>query len=37
VTLDWENVEHRWIAPSDLTNLDTVPRLGNVLDRLLHG
>lgn len=37
VTLDWENVEHRWITPSDLTNLDTVPRLGNVLDRLLHG
>ncbi len=37
VTLDWENLEHRWIAPSELATLDTVPRLGIVLDRLLHG
>lgn len=37
VTLDWENVEHRWIAPDELENLDTVPRLGHVLDRLLPG
>ena len=35
--LDWENVEHRWIAPEELANLDTVPRLGDVLDRLLTG
>ncbi len=37
VTLDWENVEHRWIAPADLDSLPTVPRLRNVLDRLLQG
>lgn len=35
VRLDWENVECRWIAPEGLANLDTVPRLGDVLDRLL--
>lgn len=37
VRLDWENVEYRWIAPAELPKLETVPRLGNVLDRLLHG
>lgn len=37
VRLDWENVEYRWIAPAELGSLETVPRLGDVLDRLLHG
>ncbi len=37
VRLDWENLEYRWILPSDLANLDTVPRLGTVLERLLEG
>ncbi|HYM40064.1 MAG TPA: NUDIX domain-containing protein [Thermoplasmata archaeon] len=37
VHLDWENLEYRWIRPGDLANLDTVPRLGDVLDRLLSG
>lgn len=36
VTLDWENLEYRWIAPPELAGLDTVPRLRDVLDRLLH-
>ena len=37
VKLDWENVEHRWIAPEDIENLQTVPRLPHVLQRLLQG
>lgn len=35
VKLDWENVEYRWIRPPDLGALETVPRLGDVLSRLL--
>ncbi len=37
VRLDWENREYRWIRADELANLDTVPRLGDVLDRLLRG
>ncbi len=37
VTLDWENVEYRWIAPEELRTLRTVPRLEVVLQRLLNG
>ncbi len=36
VSLDWENVEFRWIAPADLDRLRTVPRLPHVLQRLLR-
>ncbi len=36
VRLDWENVEYRWIAPGELGNLSTVPRLELVLQRLLQ-
>ncbi len=35
VTLDWENVEARWITPEELDSLETVPRLKEVLIRLL--
>ena len=31
VRLDWENVEHRWIRPTDLDRYDTVPRLRDVV------
>ncbi len=37
VRLDWENLEYRWIAPDELSALPTVPRLRDVLERLLHG
>jgi len=37
VTLDWENLEYRWVGSEELANLDTVPRLRDVLDRLLMG
>ena len=37
VRLDWENLESRWIRPEQLANLDTVPRLRAVLERLLQG
>ncbi len=35
VTLDWENVEARWITPDEVDTLETVPRLKDVLIRLL--
>lgn len=35
VQLDWENVDYRWIRPADLADLETVPRLADVLERLL--
>ena len=37
VRLDWENREYRWIRATELADLNTVPRLADVLDRLLHG
>ncbi len=37
VSLDWENVEHRWITPAELKSFPTVPRLDTVLERILHG
>lgn len=36
VRLDWENVEYRWVAPAELQALSTVPRLEDVLARLLQ-
>ena len=35
VTLDWENVESRWILPKEVGNFPTVPRLPDVLGALL--
>lgn len=37
VTLDWENVESRWIAPNELDALETVPRLKDALSNALLG
>lgn len=37
VILDWENVEHRWVRPEDLDDLETVPRLKDVLLSALRG
>jgi predicted aconitase with swiveling domain/8-oxo-dGTP pyrophosphatase MutT (NUDIX family) len=31
VRLDWENVEHRWIAPGELDRYEAVPRLRDVV------
>lgn len=36
VTLDWENVEYRWIEPGEMKGLNTVPRLDHVLERILE-
>lgn len=36
VRLDWENVEHRWVRPEEIRGLDTVPRLEDVLLRVLQ-
>lgn len=35
VKLDWENVEFRWVRPDELASFETVPRLADVLSRLL--
>jgi len=37
IRLDWENVEARWINPAELTRYETVPKLKEVLQKLLHG
>lgn len=35
VTLDWENVEYRWLTPDEIESLPTVPRLKDVLSEAL--
>jgi len=35
ISLDWEHDEYRWIAPSELTRYQTVPRLEEVVSSLL--
>jgi len=35
VRLDWENVEARWIMPSELTRFDTVPKLKEALQNVM--
>lgn len=35
ISIDWEHQEHRWIDPADLGSYDTVPRLQEVVQRLL--
>ncbi len=34
IRLDWENVEARWIAPSELESYETVPGLAQALARV---
>ncbi|MGD2084217.1 MAG: NUDIX pyrophosphatase [Chromatiales bacterium] len=36
VRLDWENTEHRWVEPDELAELETVPSLGEALERCLE-
>lgn len=35
VCLNWENVEYRWVLRSEIGLLDTVLRLGDILDALI--
>ena len=35
IRLDWENTEMRWINPSEVSRLNTVPGLAEVLERVL--
>jgi len=35
VNIDWEHTEYRWVCPSELKNLDMVPRLIEVINKLL--
>jgi len=37
VTLDWENVEARWVGPQDIAEYPTVPRLADVLASVWTG
>ena len=34
-TLDWEHSEHKWIDPHELELFETVPLLGQSLDRVM--
>jgi 8-oxo-dGTP pyrophosphatase MutT (NUDIX family) len=34
ITIDWEHVESRWIAPEELSRLETVPRLAEAWARV---
>jgi 8-oxo-dGTP diphosphatase len=34
IRIDWEHDEYRWINPTELKNYETVPRLGDALDRV---
>ena len=34
IRLDWENTEYAWVAPSNLTSYDMVPKLGQAFDRV---
>jgi len=34
ITLDWENVEYRWIHPNELRSYETVPKLEETFDRV---
>ena len=35
IKLNWENSDHRWISPNEMSNYKTVPSLDKVLARLL--
>ena len=35
IRIDWEHDEYRWINPKEIKNYETVPRLGDALDRVL--
>ena len=36
IRLDWENLELRWIVPSEIDNYETVPSLKETLTRCLN-
>ena len=35
IQLDWENISYRWIKPSDIDKFETVPRLREIVLKLL--
>ena len=35
VNIDWEHLEYKWIAPSEIGKYDTVPHLKDVVSKLL--
>jgi 8-oxo-dGTP diphosphatase len=37
IRLDWEATEMRWITPSELSQLETVPKLQEAYDSATHG
>lgn len=37
IRTDWEHLETRWIAPTDIGKFTTVPRLKETLDRVYPG
>jgi 8-oxo-dGTP diphosphatase len=37
IQTDWEATEMRWIAPSELANYETVPKLAEAYESAIHG
>lgn len=37
IQTDWEATEMRWVAPSELSQLETVPKLQEAYDSAMHG
>ena len=35
IRIDWKHDEYRWINPKEIKNYETVPRLGDALDRVM--
>jgi len=35
IKIDWEHTDYRWINPSDIYSFETVPRLKEVISKLL--
>jgi 8-oxo-dGTP pyrophosphatase MutT (NUDIX family) len=36
IQLNWENTEYRWILPEEIGNYETVPKLNDVIERVLE-
>jgi len=36
IRLDWEHTDYSWVKPEEISHYDTVPKLGDVLDRVIN-
>ncbi|MEF8848530.1 MAG: NUDIX pyrophosphatase [Candidatus Thermoplasmatota archaeon] len=35
VKIDWENTQYKWVKPEEITNFETVPKLKEVIKKVL--